>query len=141
MVINTPPPRNETARARMKLFLDKAGDLNTIAGYGSDHVKINQEQFDANLVVLPSSLETGWASGGFDALAATDFQRLADLGVEIVLIGTGASQRFPEPALLRPLIEAGIGFEVMDTGSACRTFNILVAEGRSVAAALLFNPA
>ena len=65
---------------------------------------------------------------------------VAFLGVEIVLIGTGRRQRFPAPALMRPLMQARIGFEVMDLGSACRTFNILVNEGRSVAAALIFDP-
>lgn len=125
----------------MKLFLDKASDLNTITGYGPDHVKINSARHLANLVVLPQSVETAWAPDGFDALTEADFERLAALGIEIVLIGTGPRQRFPKPSLLRPLIEARIGFEIMDLGSACRTFNILVSEGRSVAAALLFNPA
>ena len=54
-----------------------------------------------------------------------------------MILGTGASQKFPPPATLRPLIEAGIGFEIMDTAAACRTYNILVAEDRNVAAALI----
>jgi len=53
------------------------------------------------------------------------------------LIGTGARFQFPEPALLAPLQKAGIGVEVMDTQAACRTYNILLGEGRSVAAALI----
>ena len=67
--------------------------------------------------------------------------RLAGLGTEIVILGTGLRQRFPAPQLLRPLMQARIGFEVMDLGSACRTYNLLVAEHRAVAAALLFDPA
>lgn len=140
MVFNHPPPRNESP-APMKLFLDKANDLNVVTGYDATHVAVRQQRFEANLIVLPSALEHGWAPRGFDGLAVEDFARLAALGPDIVLIGTGERQRFPAPALLRPLIAEQIGFEVMDLGSACRTFNILVSEGRSVAAALIFNPA
>lgn len=141
MVFNTPTPRNESAQQPMKLFLDKPGELNTITAYGPDHVKINHERHAANLLVMPDAIEQNWATDGFDSLTDEDFRQICAFGVEIVLIGTGARQRFPDPALLRPLIDARIGFEVMDLGSACRTFNILVAEGRSVAAALLFDPA
>lgn len=64
---------------------------------------------------------------------------MLELAPEVVIVGTGARQRFPAPQLLRPLIEAGIGFEVMDLAAACRTYNILASEGRAVAAALLLD--
>jgi uncharacterized protein len=57
----------------------------------------------------------------------------------VVLLGTGARQRFPAPVLMRSLIDRGIGVEVMDTHAACRTYNILMAEGRDVAAALILE--
>lgn len=123
----------------MKLFLDKSDGLNLVTGYADDHVKINQQEFRSNVVVTSRSIEDHWVPGGFATLCEADFQHLADLGAEIVLIGTGRRQRFPPPALLRPLMQARIGFEVMDLGSACRTFNILAHEGRSVAAALLLD--
>ena len=72
----------------------------------------------------------------FEALDASDFERLRDLRSEVVLLGTGNRQRFPHPRLTRPLSDARIGLEVMDTQAACRTYNILVAESRKVAAAL-----
>jgi uncharacterized protein len=62
---------------------------------------------------------------------------LVALAPEVVLLGTGAALRFPAPGITRALVEARIGLEVMDVQAACRTFNILVAEGRAVAAALL----
>ena len=123
----------------MKLHQDKVSDVNVITGYGDDHVLVNQTRHSGNLVVLPDRIELAWASGGFDALNAADFAMLAALDVEIVLIGTGRRQRFPPPALLRPLIDAQIGTEIMDLAAACRTFNILTAEYRSVAAALIFD--
>jgi uncharacterized protein len=75
----------------------------------------------------------------FDDLSADDFTFLKELKVEIVLLGTGARQRFPHPRLTAALAQAGIGLEVMDVQAACRTYNILVAEERKVAAALLFE--
>ena len=75
----------------------------------------------------------------FDALSAEDFKPLAALGVEIVLLGTGRRQRFPHPRLTASLAQAKVGLEVMDTKAACRTYNILVAEARKVALALLFE--
>jgi uncharacterized protein len=70
-----------------------------------------------------------------------DFARIAELSIEVLIFGSGARIRFAKPALLRPLIEARIGVETMDTPAACRTYNVLLAESRSVVAALLFEPA
>ena len=123
----------------MKLHLDNNANLNIVTGYGVDHVLINKIRQEGNQLITAERIVAGWASGGFDALAASDFEAVRALGVEIVLLGTGRRQRFPAPVLLRPLIEARIGFEVMDLAAACRTYNILVGEGRSVAAALLFD--
>jgi uncharacterized protein len=124
----------------MKLHQDLAAGINLITGYGDDHVLINKQRHEGNLVVLAQRLVEGWAPGGFAGLSEADFAVIPPLGPEIVLIGTGRRQRFPKPALLRPLIEARIGFEVMDLAAACRTYNILVSESRAVALALLFDP-
>ena len=80
-----------------------------------------------------------WPVDRFDALTAENFAALAALKPELVIFGSGARIRFAKPALLRPLIDAGIGVETMDTPAACRTYNVLLAEGRSVVAALLFD--
>jgi uncharacterized protein len=90
------------------------------------------------VVVLADRVEQ-WAVRGFDQLSADDFTYLKNLNVEIVLLGTGPKQRFPHPRLTAALAQAGIGLEVMDVQAACRTYNILVAEERKVAAALLFE--
>jgi len=125
----------------MKLTFEHNPDLNMITGYGADHVLINKVRHDGNLMLSAEHIVVGWAPDGFDALTAEDFAALLALSPEVVLIGTGARLRFPAPQLLRPLIEAGIGFEVMDVAAACRTYNILATEGRAVAAALLFDRA
>ncbi len=125
----------------MKLHLDKSDQYNTIARYDARHVMIGPNRYEGSVIVTPQRIETDWHAGDFAALDEAAFARLADLGCEIVILGTGQRQRFPHPRLLRPLIAAGIGIEAMDLGSACRTYNILVAEHRNVAAALLFDPA
>lgn len=124
----------------MKLHLDNPNSRNQVTGYGAGYVAINRRQYAASLILLPDRIVETWVSGGFEALAQDDFAAILALQPEILLLGTGSRQRFPAPGLLRPLIEARIGYEVMDLPAACRTFNILMAEGRNVAAALLLDP-
>ena len=122
----------------MKLHASGPSGVNTITGYGEGYVMVNGERRAASLVVLPDRVEP-WTVKGFEQLSTADFDFLKDLGAEIVLLGTGARQRFPHPRLTAALAQAGIGLEVMDLQAACRTYNILVAEERKVAAALLFE--
>ena len=123
----------------MKLHLDSASALNTFTGYGEGYVMVNGRRIERSVVVLPERILSDWPATSFDALAAEHFSMLTDLGLEIVLLGTGKRLRFPSPEVLRPLIRTGLGVEVMDIQAACRTYNILVAEARKVAAALLFE--
>ena len=122
----------------MKLHASLPSGVNTITGYGEGYVMVNGQRRDASVVVLPDRIED-WAVRGFQDLSAADFNFLKELKVEIVLLGTGPRQRFPHPRLTAALAQAGIGLEVMDLQAACRTYNILVAEERKVAAALLFE--
>lgn len=128
----------------MKLHLDLPSNLNIITGYGVDHVLVNKQRYDGNLLLSPSRILTGWApaaSADLAGLSAADFAGALELEAEILIIGTGARQRFAPPLLLRPLIEARVGFEFMDLAAACRTYNILAGEARAVALALLFERA
>lgn len=124
----------------MKLHLDNPSSRHLVTGYGAGYVAINHRHYDTGLILLPDRIVAPWGADGFDALSADDFAAILPLKPEVLLLGTGQRQRFPGPALLRPLIEARIGYEVMDLPAACRTFNILMAEGRRVAAALLVEP-
>ena len=107
--------------------------------YGEGYVAVNHEKHAKNLIVLPESIIPEWSTATPATLAEGDMQKLLELGSEIILLGTGRRQRFPPGTLMRPFAPAGIGLEIMDLQAACRTYNILAAEGRKVAAALLFD--
>ncbi len=119
----------------LKLHADTPTTQNTVTAYGPGFVEINRVRHTTHVLMTPDQVEP-WPVTSFDSLDATHFERLRDLRSEVVLLGTGARQRFPHPRLTRPLTDARIGLEVMDTQAACRTYNILVAESRKVAAAL-----
>lgn len=124
----------------MKLHLDPRDHRNLFSASGPGFIELNKTaRHEKSLIVLPERLIEGWAPKGFGGLTADDFAALAALDAGIVLIGTGARQQFPAPALLRPLMEARVGYEIMDTAAACRTYNILVGEGRLAAAALIIE--
>lgn len=123
----------------MKLKLAQTLGQNTITAYGEGYVSVNAVRHLSNLVVLPDRVITDWTAATFETLGIADFEALAALDSEIVLLGTGNRLRFPPAELLQPLIKAQKGLEVMDIQAACRTYNVLSGEGRKVAAALLFS--
>ena len=123
--------------AVMKLHLTKAAGRNLFTGYGEGYVSINDQRYAHAVVVAPEGEVERWSAQSFETLAAGDFDGLAARSPELVILGTGATHRFPKPELIRPLVTAGVGFEAMDTKAACRTYNILMAEGRRVIAAIL----
>jgi uncharacterized protein len=125
----------------MKMRADRMEGQNAIARHGPDGVVVNGVTWTESVVVPWSAPPFAWEASSFDTLTAAHFERLAALAPELVIFGSGARLRFPAPALWRRLIEAGIGFETMDSAAACRTYNVLLAESRSVVAALLFDSA
>ena len=125
---------------RVKFHRDEAGGKNTFTGYGDGYVEVNKTRHGASLVVTGDRLVTDWPATAIGALAPDHIAAIAELRPEIVLIGTGARLEFPDRALLAPLYKAGIGVEVMDTFAACRTYNILLGEGRGVLAAVIVEP-
>jgi uncharacterized protein len=125
--------------ATVKLHADADNTYLAVTAYGDDHIAVNGRKLHRSLLLMPDRIDEAWGPDDFISLAHTHLDQLAALSCDVLLLGTGHRQCFPPHALLRPLIEAGRGIEVMDTRAACRTYNILVAEGRIVAAALIIE--
>jgi uncharacterized protein len=123
----------------LKLLADQHNNYFAVTAYGDDHVTVNGRTIRRSLLLLPDRVDDLWGPTDSTTLTPEHLAPLALLSCDVLLLGTGRKQRFPHPALLRPLIEAGRNIEVMDTRAACRTYNILVAEGRVVAAAMIIE--
>lgn len=122
----------------MKLQPDKS-DVQTLTAHGTGWVAVNNERIESSVVVGSRGERFAWDCSRFDELGAEHFAQLAELGAELIIFGSGSRIRFPQPAWLQPLMARRTGVETMDTGAACRTYNILAGEGRHVVAALLIE--
>ncbi len=123
----------------MKLHLDNTAGAHRITGYGTGYVSVDEKRLTRSFVLTPERLITDWSPQTVTELDEAALETVARLRPSIVLLGTGAEQCFPPSSLIAPMLGKGIGIEVMTTAAACRTYNILVAEGRHVAAGL-FTP-
>jgi len=121
----------------MKLHPNRPSVLNTITAYGPGFIEVNAQRIEHALLLMPEAPFALWAPARFEDLVASHFDEVLAAEPEVVLLGTGARQRFAHPRLTAALIARRIGVESMDTGAACRTYNILMTEGRKVLAALL----
>jgi len=120
----------------MKLQPDRIQTL-AVTGYGEGWIAVNGEKFTHSIVLSSLGVNRKWDCSDPGALSEGDFAELAQMGVEMIIFGSGDKLCFPRPEWLSSLYSKGIGVESMDTRAACRTYNILAAEGRKVAAALL----
>lgn len=107
-----------------------------IREYSSGFIKTNSASFSHPIVFFNNKAHENLLPATVTELTTEHFQTLVDLTPELILLGTGKAQQFPHPSTLEPLFKRRIGFEVMTTDSACRTFNLLLSEGRSVLVAL-----
>ncbi len=114
-----------------------AGDLKAIRAYAPGRISINDRLLSASFILTPTTLIEDWPPQRFEDLTLEHLQMALDLEPEILLIGTGSVLRFPEARIMAEIQQRGIGLEVLDTAAACRTYNVLVSENRSVVAALL----
>jgi uncharacterized protein len=121
----------------MKFHLTKAAGRNLFTGYGDGYVSINDRRYEHPVIVSPEGDVERWNPETFESVTAADIEALRGRAPEVVILGTGVTHRFPKPEVIRPLAAAGIGFEAMETKAACRTYNILMSEGRQVLAAIL----
>ncbi|MDR2112071.1 MAG: Mth938-like domain-containing protein [Candidatus Accumulibacter sp.] len=123
----------------MKLQPVRPEGLNVFTAYGEGYVDVNAARYSHGIVVLPERVIENWTTANAGSLSLADFEFLAALDAEIVLLGTGARLRFPGAELLQPFMRARKGIEAMDNHAACRAYNVLAGDGRKVAAALILD--
>ncbi len=108
-----------------------------IQSYEAGIIKIQDVLYSHSLIISPQAIEADWGPTSISELTQADLQRLLNLAPEVILLGTGQTLTFPARELLQWVTQQGFGLEVMDTGAACRTYNLLLAEGRNVVAGLI----
>lgn len=121
----------------MKFVLDSPGSEHVFSDYGSGFVSINNNRYEDSLIIFPDHIEQHWPVQSIDDLSLAMLELFSRRRPDIALLGTGASQQFPGVDLLREFAREKLTFDVMDTAAACRTYNLLISEGRDVGAAIM----
>jgi len=123
----------------MKFTLENNATVNVIRSYSAEELRIGEHSIRSSCIVMADALVANWPPSTLDDLQVNHLEPLFELRPELVLLGTGARQRFAPAPIRAAFAQQGIGLEAMDLGAACRTFNILVQEDRRVAAALFLK--
>lgn len=121
----------------MQLSPDTINASYQIRSYQPGRILVNDRWIEHSLIISPERLIEDWPAQRMEELTASHLLPILDLKPTIVLLGSGVTLRFPAAELLMPFYSQKIGVEVMDTAAACRTYSVLVAEGRSVVAGLI----
>ncbi|MHB8253317.1 MAG: Mth938-like domain-containing protein [Acidiferrobacter sp.] len=121
----------------VKIHLDTGDGRHMVRAYEPGRLWVGDVPYERSLILMPDRIIPDWRPQHFGELDAQVLAALADLNPEVVLLGTGRTLHFPPSAWLSLLINSGIGVEYMDTGAACRTYNLLMSERRRVVAGLL----
>jgi uncharacterized protein len=123
----------------MKLTLDANAAVTLVRSYSNGQLRVGEQVFHRSCILTPDRVVPEWRPTKVEDLEERDLEALFAAKPELVLLGTGDRQQFPAVQIRGAFVRAGIGLETMDMGAACRTFNVLVQEGRNVCAALLFG--
>jgi uncharacterized protein len=123
----------------MKLHSSNTEKYQTVTGYDQSGVEINATRFDYSVLVMPETPPRAWDVTRFADLTAEHFEQIAADRPDVVVLGTGERQRFVHPRLIASLTALRVGVESMDSHAACRTYNILMGEGRKVTLALIIE--
>ena len=130
---------NQHTAPTMKLHSDNNEKYQTVTGYDAGGVEINAQRFNFSLTVMPEVPPRPWHVTRFEDLTAAHFEQIAQDRPDVVVLGTGARQRFVHPKLVASLSALHVGVESMDSQAACRTYNVLMGEGRKVTLALIIE--
>jgi uncharacterized protein len=125
----------------MKLHSQDNQQYQTVTGYDQSGVEINAKRYDYSVLVMPETPPRPWPVTRFEDLTEEHFAAIEQDQPDVVILGTGERQRFIHPKLIKALSARRVGVESMDSHAACRTYNILMGEGRKVTLALIIEGA
>jgi uncharacterized protein len=125
----------------MKLHSDNTQQYQTVTGYDASGVEINAQRFNYSLLVMPEVPPRPWNVTRLEDLTPAHFEEIAKDAPDVVVLGTGERQRFVHPKLVASLSSMHVGVDCMDSQAACRTYNVLMGEGRKVTLALIIEGA
>ena len=123
----------------MEIQLEKQPTGYHVNSFNDNEIVIGEICYISSLVVAPTHVIPDWPPQHSDEIQMNDFDAILDLQPELVLVGTGNTLRFPDSEIYKRIIRAGLGIDFMDSRAACRTYNILAAEGRHVVAGVIIN--
>ena len=132
-------PSSPASPNTMKLHSSTTQQYQTVTGYDDSGVEINAQRFDYSLIVLPETPPRPWDVPDFEALTPAHFELIEQDLPDVVILGTGERQRFVHPRLMASFAARRVGVEGMDNKAACRTYNLLMGEGRKVTLALILG--
>lgn len=121
----------------MKFTLETGTLVNAITARGPREVRVRERVFTSSVVLTAREVLADWPVRDAASMSVGDLEAVLALGPDLVVLGTGERQLFPPAALLAHVARRGVGLEVMDNAAACRTYNVLLHEGRNVAVALI----
>ena len=121
----------------MKFAQDSQDEGYVITAYDKNSISINGKPFSKSLIVTTRQLQKNWDIAAIESLQANHINQVLSFNPELIIIGTGSSLIFPAVETYSAIIKLGIGVDFMDTRAACRTYNILMSEGRDVVAGLI----
>ncbi len=121
----------------MKFAQDNQDEGYVITEYDKNSISINGKLFTQSLIITKLKLDENWGVDSIGLLQSSHIDQVLLFKPELILIGTGDKLIFPAIEVYSEIIEQGIGVDFMDTGAACRTYNILMSEGRDVVAGLI----
>ncbi len=121
----------------MKFAQDNQDEGYVITAYDDDGISVNGKPFTQSLIITTAKLDEDWKVDSITALQRGHVEQILALDPELIIIGTGNQLIFPAVEMYSNIIERGIGVDFMDTRAACRTYNILMSEGRHVVAGLI----
>jgi len=120
-------------------FVREPGSSVTVRYVEEGRIRIGNEELTENVVLFRDTIQRGWKPADVEKPGVEDLAELLEENPELIVYGTGWRTRLPPRELAFALARRGIGFEMMDTPAACRTFNVLVSEDRDVAAVLIID--